>query len=262
MSSARCVLRGVWIKVALVVVATLVVAVAMWWGFLREDEERVPNGMRIESSFAGLPSGAVPTVFDTGQPAMNSNMAVPVGDRLQVINGTLTFDPTSSGAVAGYLSTPNMGNPVTAIGAEWTFRPGDAAPTGEGAGAVALVVSRNVQKGIPQVVPPFALHLVVTPVNWNIAVKQESWAGELQVIDRGVFAKRLSEDGKGTNRMSVQIDGSRITLHLPDGNRRIVDDPRISQWRGRFATFELYSNHGTTDSRGAFRKVWAESGDH
>lgn len=51
--------------------------------------------------------------------------------------------------------------------------------------------------------------------------------------------------------------GAQVPVGLPGGTDKTASDPRFSDWRGSFATFELYSNHEATDSIGAFEKIWA-----
>ncbi len=55
------------------------------------------------------------------------------------------------------------------------------------------------------------------------------------------------------------MNGETATIELPDGDRQEVRDPRISEWQGNYATFEVYSNDGLVDSVGAFERVWADS---
>ena len=69
----------------------------------------------------------------------------------------------------------------------------------------------------------------------------------------------LTVDGATTYQASMSIDGSRATINLPDGSRRNLNDARISQWRGNYATFGVYSNSGLNDSVGAFEAIWATS---
>ena len=66
----------------------------------------------------------------------------------------------------------------------------------------------------------------------------------------------LHEDGRTAYEARVTIDGAQVTVDLP-GTHKTISDPRFSEWQGSFATFELYSNNGATDSIGAFEKIWA-----
>ncbi|MGV9793131.1 hypothetical protein [Gordonia sp. NPDC003422] len=185
------------------------------------------------------------------------------GSQMRVSGGLLTFAPTTDKATAAYLSTTNLEAPVVKIGCRWTFlppvqRPAPAAQAGNG--AVVLVISKGIQRATPQLVPPYAMHLVVTAINWNVSVKPANPTVQLEIIARGNFKDPLVSDGSTPHEISVRISGSRMTIELPDGTSRVVNDPRVSQWQGNFATFELYSNRGSTDTRGGFSKVWAEAG--
>ena len=248
--------RRVWVRIALVVFAVIVMAVNLYWGFVRPEQHDEVPGMRVSSDFSAAPDGPVPATFGSGQPATNSNGLVAPGDGMKVFDRTLTFTPTSTGRVAGYFSTPDLLSPVRDLGASWVFRPGQ----GDTYGAVALLISRELQNKIPQAAPPFGMHLVITPINWNVSVKSPDLGEPLEVIASGSFAKPLPVDGKTASTVSVRVDGGKLAIVLPDGNKTIVKDPRISRWRGNFATFEVFVNYGATDAYPGFTKLWAESG--
>ena len=254
---ARRTSRGFIAKIALVAVATVVVAFAFYWGFVRDNTPSDQQGIRVESSFSATPNGPAPQKFDTGQPATTSNSSSVAEDHLRIVDHSLTFTPISAERTAGYFSTPNMQAPVTALGADFVFRPGDSSD-----GAVALVISRNITRSAPFLVSPFPMHLVLTPVNWNVSVKNDDIGSPLQVIHAESYRHRLKTDGSTVYSVRVHIDGSSMTIELPDGTKKVLNDARISQWRGQFATFEVYANQGATAANGGFRKIWAESGEH
>ncbi|MGW0452004.1 hypothetical protein [Gordonia sputi] len=255
--SARGTSRGFIAKIALVVVATVVVAFALYWGFVRDNTPSDQQGIRVESSFSATPNGPAPQKFDTGQSATTSNSSSVAEDHLRIVDHSLTFTPISAERTAGYFSTPNMQAPVTALGADFVFRPGDSSD-----GAVAFVISRNITRTAPFLVSPFPMHLVLTPVNWNVSVKNDDVGSPLQVIHAELYRHRLKTDGSTVYSVRVHIDGSSLTIELPDGTKKVLNDARISQWRGQFATFEVYANQGATAANGGFRKIWAESGEH
>ena len=100
-----------------------------------------------------------------------------------------------------------------------------------------------------------SIHFVVTPINWNISVSRTDNA-PLEVVAADSFPQPLRRDGETVYEAHLTIDGDQVTVDLPQ-THRIVIDPRFSEWQGSFVTFELFSNHGATDSIGAFEKIWA-----
>lgn len=248
-----------------VAAVTVLVAVAVVGWAVYVHREPAPNpGIAVSLDVSDEPPGAVPAVFAQGQPTMVSPAGDDRGTRMRVADGLLTFQPTTAGESAAYLSTPNLGAPVAEMGARFTFLPADEAPSrpgesgeGEYAGAIALVVSARTENRVPQVAGWLPIHLVVTPANWNLAVRAEEPTAPLEVIAAGEFATRLLQDGARIYEVTVQIDESTATIVLPDGTTRSVTDSRINAWRSNYATFELYSLRGSTSTRGAFQRVWA-----
>ena len=240
-------------RILFALLATALVAGALYWGFLRDDKTTAPAGMRVELDFSRLENATSPTTFDTGQEAVLSQGTDDPGSAFVVSDGRMRFAPTREGPAAAYLTTPDLGAPVTSLGAKWVFQ-----PRGGTSGAMSLLVSRGVRPAAPPIVPPIPVHYVVTPTNWNFGVWKEYTSG-LEVIAAGQFEQPLAQDGSTVYETNLEIDGSRVTINLPDGDRRIVNDPRISQWRGNFASFESYANNGLTDSAAAFEDVWATS---
>ena len=240
-------------RMVIALVATCVMATALYWGFLRNDDPTTLQGTRVALDFARLENGPAPTHFDTGQPATISRSPDDPGENFVVRDGKLTYDPAKDASAAAYFSSPDLGAPVTRIGARWVFT-----PRGDGHGAVALVVSHRAFDKRPWLETPFPIHFVVTPINWNLSVKKDL-TSDLEFIAADSFAEPLKEDGATTYEADLSIDGDAVTIDLPDGTKRTVSDPRVSQWQGNFATFELYSNNGITDSVGGFQNIWAES---
>lgn len=235
-------------------VLTAAVALSLYWGFLRDDSALTANGMRVELDVRNLPDGPAPGTFDGGQAALSSVFPADPGATFAVRNGRLTYRPTIPEVTAAYFSTPDMGQPITSMGATFVFEPGQ----GTVGGAVALIVSRGVQKAIPQVVTPLPIHYVVTPRNWTLSLTRTADI-PLETIAAEDFAVPLAEDGTTTYQTSLEIQDGQLIIHLPDGNRRTVRDSRISEWLGNFATFEVYSNNGLSDAVGGFEHIWADS---
>jgi hypothetical protein len=236
-------------QIVFALVLAVVVAVALWWGFLREHAPMATRGIGVSADFSGIPNGPAPDHFDGGQAAT----VVASSDQLKVQDGRLTYQPTTDGSAA-FFSTPDLGSSVKKMGAKFVFR----SPTGPDTptqGAIALVVSRGIERHVPPMISPLAIQLVVTPINWNLSVLRNANTTQ-DVVAADFFTEPLRADGATTYEARVTIDGAQVTLDLP-GTHRIVSDPRFSEWQGSFATFELYSDHGATDSIGAFQKIWA-----
>ncbi|MGH3959088.1 hypothetical protein [Mycobacterium sp.] len=196
-----------------------------------------------------MPNGPAPDHFDGGQPATVVSSPDDPGDQLGIQHGRLTYRPTTHETAFAYFSSPDLGSSVKSIGARFAFRPGSGTP-----GAISLVVSRGIEKRVPPMVKPLPINFVVTPINWNISVSRSDNV-PMEVVAAGGFQQPLREDGS-TYEARLVIDGAQVTVDLP-GTHRIVTDPRFSEWQGSFATFGLFSNHGATDSIGAFEKIWA-----
>jgi hypothetical protein len=238
------------VQVVLAAVLAVIVAVTLWWGFVREHAPLGPPGIRVEADFTTMPDGAAPHRFDGGQSATIVASPDDPGDQLRIEHGRLTYRPTTPGSAGAFFSSPDLGSSVKGIGARFVFRPGSGT-----LGAVTLVVSRGIDNRVPPMTRPLAINFVVTPINWNIAVSRTD-TSPLEVIGANSFTRPLRADGVTAYDARLKIDGDRVTVDLP-GTHQIVTDPRISEWQGSFATFELFSNHGVTDSIGAFEKIWA-----
>lgn len=234
------------------VALTAALILALWWGFSRGGRADAA-GTFVRLDFARVADGPPPGRFDTGQIASSSNSPTDPGSNFIVRDGRLTYQPTTNEVSAAYFSTPDMGAPVTSLGASWVLSPGQGT-----FGAVALVVSRGIKDPLPRVVPPIPVHLVITAVNWHFSIAKDE-VTPLETIAEGFFKEPLKEDSATSYRVSIYIDGEEATINLPDGDRRTVKDPRISEWQGNVATFEVYSNHGLTDSIGGFERIWADS---
>lgn len=239
-------------RLALALLATCVVAAALYWTFLRNDQSAAQmNGLRVELDVARLVNGPAPSHFDTGQPAVMFQTPDATA-KMIVKDGQLTFAPTAGGAAGAFYASPDLSGTIGEIGAQWVFDPG----TGASGGSISLVVAQGTQPQTGAVVPPFPVQLVVTPINWNLSVKKDD-ASPAEPIAAGNFDPPLQVDGSTVHEVRASIDGSRIVVDLPDGENRSVDDARVAQWTGDCAAFGLYSNDGAADSVGGFRKIWA-----
>ena len=241
---------GTAVQIVFALMLAVIVGAALWWGFLRENAPMGAPGIRVQANFTAMPDGPAPDYFDGGQPATMMVSPDDRGDQLRIQHGRLTYQPTTQGTAAALFSSPDLGSSVKGMGARFVFRPGSGTP-----GAIVLTVSRGIKKSFPPVTGSLAIHLVVTPINWYIAVRRTDNA-PLEVVVADSLPQPLREDGQTVYEARVTIDGAQVTVDLP-GTHRIVTDPRFSEWQGSFATFELYSNHGATDSIGAFDEIWA-----
>ncbi len=241
---------GTAVQVVFALMLTVVVAVTLWWGFLRENAPMGAPGIRVQADFSAMPNGPAPKHFDGGQPAAMLVRPDDSGDQLRIQHGRLTYQPTTPGTAAAYFSSPDLGSSVKNIGAQFVFRPGS-----DNGGAIALAVSRGVEKRVPPLVGSVPIHFVVTPINWNISVARTDNA-PLEVVAADSFPQPLRQDGQTVYEARLTIDGAQVTVDLPR-THTVVTDPRFSEWQGSFVTFVLFSNHGATDSIGAFEKIWA-----
>jgi hypothetical protein len=237
-------------QVAFASFLAVVVAVTLWWGFVRENAPLAPSGIRVEADFTAMRDGPAPQSFDGGQPATVAATPDDPGGQLRIDHGRLTYRPTTQGSAAAFFTTPDLRSTVKGMGARFVLRPGSGT-----LGAVTLVVSRGVDKRGRSLTRPLAINFVVTAINWNISVSQNDTSPP-EVVATDSFRQPLREDGHTAYEARLTIDGAQVTVDLPGTHRR-VSDPRFSEWAGSFATFELFSNHGATDSVGAFEKIWA-----
>jgi hypothetical protein len=241
---------GTAVQVAFAMMLAVIVGVALWWGFLRENAPMDAQGIRVQADFTAMPDGPAPNHFDGGQPATMQVSPDDSGDQLRIRHGRLTYQPTTRGTAAASFSSPDLGSSVKNMGARFVFQPG----SGNG-GAIALAISRGIEKRVPPFIAPVPIHFVVTPINWNISVARTDNA-PLEVVAADSFPQPLRQDGKTVYEAHVTIDGAQVTVDLPH-THKVVTDPRFSEWQGSYVTFGLFSNHGATDSVGAFEKIWA-----
>jgi hypothetical protein len=238
-------------EVGFALVLAIIVAVTLWWGFLREHAPMgAAPGIRVQADFTAMPDGPAPDHFDGGQPATMVATPDDPGDRLRIQHGRLTYQPTTQGAATAFFSSPDLGSSVKSMGARFVFRPGSGT-----SGAITLAVSRGIDKRDPPMIRPLPILFVVTPINWYIGVARTDGA-PLAVVAADFLPHPLREDGQTPYEARLTIDGADVTVDLPGTHRRVTD-PRFSEWQGSFVTFELWSNHGATDSIGAFEKIWA-----
>jgi hypothetical protein len=237
-------------QIVFALVLAVIVAVALWWGFLREHAPMAARGIRVQADFTAMSNGPAPDHFDGGQRATVLASSDDPGDQLRIQDGRLTYRPTTPGTASAFFSSPDLGSSVKNMGARFVFRAGSGTQ-----GAITLVVSRGIDNRVPPMIRPLPIYFVVTPINWSISIARTN-NDPLALVAAGDFQQPLRTDGQTSYEARLTIDGARVTVDLP-GTHKVVTDPRFSEWQGSFATFELYANHGATDSIGAFEKIWA-----
>ena len=240
--------RAATVVVALAV--ALCVAAGLYVFAIRDNPESA-RGIRVESNFSHLPDGPPPRFFDTGQPTILAVDPSRAGGSISIRAGRLVFKPEVDGIAMGYLTTPDMGKSITAIGVRWVFQPGSGTD-----GALNVTICRGVDQS-NKPIGPCSLNLVLTPETWNFGITKEK--SPTEVLASGRFVEPLKVDGATSYEVKVNLDGGIATLNLPNGKKQVIKDPRISQWGGNVATFAAYSNHGLTDSTIGLEEVWAES---
>lgn len=208
----------------------------------------IAGGARL--NFQALPDGPAPANFGPGPALLTVNQPDDASTRLRVVGGKLTNEPMVPGRAAGYYTSASLGEPVTTIGARWTFTAGAGT-----LGTMALVISQTALH------PPFPVHLVITPRLWSFGVWPPDGAvpAGLQTLQWRHFQVPLEQDGTRVHEAQVDITGERALIQLPDGPRQMVRDRRIADWAGSFATFEAYAEHGLTASRVGFTEIWAQT---
>ena len=59
---------GTAVQVVFALTLAVIVGVALWWGFLRENAPTRAAGIRVQADFTAMPDGPAPDYFDGGQP--------------------------------------------------------------------------------------------------------------------------------------------------------------------------------------------------
>jgi hypothetical protein len=216
-----------------------------------ESKSTVPALSSTSLNFAGVPDGDAPLDFGPGVATISPDFIFDdPGAKFRIVDGKLTVEPTQARQTASYYSTPDLGSPVTKIGARWTYNPRG----GTKDAAMGLLVSNKIVR------PPFPIHLAITPYKWAYGVwppMDGEKVPELDNLAEGEFDPPLKEDGTTVYEAEVTLDGDRALISLPDGQRPTVRDKRIAEWAGNFATFEAWAKNGVTDSAVAFTEIWA-----
>jgi hypothetical protein len=107
-------------QVVFALVLAVLVAVALWWGFLREHAPMGASGIRVQADFTVVPNGPAPDHFDGGQPATVLASPDDPDDQLRIQHGGLTYRRTTQGTAVAFFSSPDLGSSVKSMGARAT----------------------------------------------------------------------------------------------------------------------------------------------
>lgn len=197
----------------------------------------VPDTPKVtETDFAqsGIPDDYA--VFDTG--LNESGMEVKGG---QLVHGA----PTAPNG-ASYLETELPGD-VQRIGAVAEF------PSTK-SGSIALVVwedSLVAKRTEENTLPQSGLHFVASPGRWHLGIIDPKADKLEDIVEDGAYS-----GGPGSQEFDLFRQGDTVWVVDPSGNTTTITDPRIAEYAGPWANWELYEP--TADSVPAsFSKVWA-----
>ena len=107
-------------QIAFALVLAVIVAVTLWWGFVREGAPTAPPGIRVQADFTVVPNGPAPDHFDGGQPATVLASPDDPDDQLRIQHGGLTYRRTTQGTAVAFFSSPDLGSSVKSMGARAT----------------------------------------------------------------------------------------------------------------------------------------------
>jgi hypothetical protein len=192
---------------------------------------------------------SLPDTADTGQPlGVVDNGRNTTG--LGVVDGRLTHgDPTGANA-AGYLEAALPGQ-VQVIGAEAVFS--------EDSGSIALIswqssIADARGGATPDPIPNGGIHFVADAESWHLGVWDGVAGTEDILIQRDLGEVRA--DGVTPYRFEVTRQGDKVWVTTPDGTAGPFTDPRIADWSGPWACWELYEFEPGMNPA-AFTNVWA-----
>jgi hypothetical protein len=169
---------------------------------------------------------------------------------LAAVDSELTHGAPTRHNAAGYLEA-RMGAPVTRIGAVAAFH-------SENSGAITLVLWSDSlvaahDKKSPGPIPNGGVHFAADNKSWNLGV-WDSAANTVQVLLHGTLAA-LPADGTGQGFEVVRY-GDTVMVRLPDSTIQATRDPRIAQWSGPWACWELYE-YDAEQVPATLMSIWA-----
>jgi hypothetical protein len=198
-------------------------------------------------------------VFDdfSSPQLMSSNDGTPLGvynnggntAGLAAVDSQLSHGAPKTPNAAGYLEA-RMAAPVTRIGAIASFHSVNSGAIGLLSWANSLVAARG--KGSPGPAPNGGMHFAASSAEWILSI----WDSAANAIDT-LLEGPLSLRADGTEYpFEVVREGDTVTVRLPDGTTHSASDPRIGQWSGPWACWELYEA-GQTRVPATIEAIWA-----
>lgn len=199
-------------------------------------------------TFGSKGTEALPATSDSGDTWTKVNNGG-TGAGLSVVAGQLTNTSSGVGTVAGYAEM-NLGATVTRIGFDVTFSAG--AVTGS---ADMAIWATDLAASFPTI-PDSGCHFALQPNLWIFGYWQ---ANAFHQLATGNFATALTQDGVTKYRCEINIIGNTAYLLLPDGTTQHVTDAHIASIIGNFASFEIFQNNPSTETRAGIVNLWAET---
>jgi hypothetical protein len=190
-----------------------------------------PNNMPATGVFADFRTAGLVTTKDGTPLAVYDNGGNATG--LAVVNSQLTHGAPLIPNAAGYLEA-GMAAPVTRIGAIVSFHGANSGAVGLLSWANSLVASRGA--GFAGPLPNGGMHFAVSNTKWIFSVWDSAADTTDTLLDRPLA---LATDGT-EYAFELVRDGDTVTVRLPDGTTQSTEDPRIGQWSGTWACWELY----------------------
>jgi lysophospholipase L1-like esterase len=214
-------------------------------------EQAVPLS-ELFTDFFGLSSP--PATAKTGQAlgyVGSGSPAVMANGRLYAANG--------SGVKALYARSADLGSPVHHLGARFVFKAG----SGGTSGLVCLgITTEMVTGGFTPTSIDMPLHVWSTRSTWAITIWDGSnHGGPAQVIlASGSYPIALDADDVTQYEIEAWINGTTITVRLPDGTIRTASNAKVASYAGNFAFFESMRSDATDDTAG-ISHIWADTNE-
>jgi hypothetical protein len=226
----RQALRPRWVRMTIAGVSVLTLVLAIMSLADASSCSDTPNAV-CDRVFADFQSSHLQSTNDGTPLAVYDNGANASG--LAAVDGELTHGAPTGANADGYLEA-RMSAPVTRIGAIVAFHSENSGAVGLASFADSVVAART--KGSPDPIPNGGIHFAATNKDWRFGV-WDSAANSERVLLSGVL--RLPADGT-EHAFEVARYGDTVTVRLPDGTMQATRDPRIAEWSGPWACWELY----------------------
>ncbi|MCR5977937.1 hypothetical protein GDN83_09360 [Gordonia jinghuaiqii] len=201
-----------------------------------DDRVASPHGAAVQVDYAT--ASAVPPGFVSIERGRSTHP-------LRVSDGRMLHGNSTGPNAASYVATDLSPARVTRIGATVSF-------TGDDDASIALLVSAApVPENESQPAPHAAVHFVARRAGWSYAIWEAGDASQT-VLGQGTYQTAFDRDGA---RFEIELAGDRAKVYLPDATSIVFSDPRIAEFAGGWATWELYeASAGTAPA--SFRELW------